>query len=222
MSDQNKFKQKESWPLLLLGGGFLLAIIAFAAVYNAFMADDALLIQSYVQQLSISDKNSNEALSVYAAPGNVTNLKINVAKSIKGMWSSDRISLSITDSQSGAILASEEIEQEKNWNEVIEHTVLERNDPVQVNIQFQLSSKAKIGTNLSGVVTGQIIYPTRKNGKEQKDVTQMLSITLNVIVVSPEELAERVRNTASITMWVTSPVSIAMIIFYVIYKIKSK
>jgi hypothetical protein len=222
MSDQNKFKQKESWPLLLLGGGFLLAIIAFAAVYNAFMADDALLVQSYVQQLNITDENSNEALSVYAAPGSVANLKINVAKSIKGLWSSDGISLSITDSQGGAVLAFEEIEQEKNWSKAIEHTVLERNDPVQVDIQFQLSSKAEIGANLSGIVTGQITYPTKKTSEDQKEVTQGLVIPLKVIVISPENLAERVRDTAKKTIWITSPISLLMIVFSIIYMRKNR
>ena len=138
------------------------------------------------------------------------------------MWSSDGISLSITNSQSGAVLASEEIEQEENWSEAINYTVLERNDPVQVDIQFQLSSKAEIGTNLSGVVTGQITYPTKKTGEDQKEVTQGLVIPLKVIVISPENLAERVRDTAKKTIWITSPISLVMIVFSIIYMRKNR
>jgi len=220
--NQTKSKQKESWPLLILGGGFLLAIIAFAAIYVAFNANDSVLIQSYVQQLSFSEIKQNEVFSIYAAPGNITNLKVNIARSIKGLWCSEGISLAIKDLQDGTVLTSEQIVREKNWQEVTQHSLLERSDPVQIDVKFQIPSDVKPGTDLSGFITGQVTYPSKKINEKQKDVTQVVSIALKVIVISPEELAAKVRNTAKITIWVTSPISLAMIIFFVIYNKKIK
>jgi hypothetical protein len=89
-------KQKPSWPMLMLGAGLIAAVLTLAALNNAFSLGDETLIQSYLQRLNAFPKNTQQVQVFVAAPGKQVNLEIQAGKSIKGLWASEGLTISIS------------------------------------------------------------------------------------------------------------------------------
>ncbi len=222
MKTQIKNNSKKSWPTWMLAAGFLVAVIAVAAVNNAYFVSDRLLIQGYTQKFDISRNYSGDPLNVVASPGKAVNLIITARQSIKGYWSSDALNLVISTENNESQVLEVDQKQEKDWTDDIDFEILEKNDPVEIPVSFILPEDAVIGSDLLGTLTGQITYPVKPSGQAQEDQTTSLSIPLKIQVVSPDDLAQTVRNIAFKTLSISGPIAIICIVIPIAYFLKNR
>lgn len=205
-------KQKPSWPLLMLGVGLIALVISLAALYNlAYLGDEA-LIRSYSQRLKVSTNEAHQEQLIFAAPAKIVNLQIQAGKSIKGLWSTDTLDVVVSDSDTGSVKAEAAITKEKSWDANIQHNaIFERRDPIFVSAAFTLSSDAPIGGELAGNLNGRITFPVISAAGEQEDQTADISFPFRVKVVSPEEIARKVRTQAKTTLSIAAPIALILI-----------
>ena len=205
-------KQKASWPMLMLGAGLIAAVLALAALYNAFYLGDEALIQSYLQRLNAFPKNAQQTQVIIAAPAKPVNLEIQAGNSIKALWASEGLTINISETRSGAGESAAVISGEKTWNENIPHNaIFERKDPIFILAGFTLAPNASVGGELYGRIEGELVYPVIVSGGVQEDVASELSVPFVVRVVPPAEIARVVRGQAKTTLWITGPIALILI-----------
>lgn len=211
-------KQKPSWPMLMLGAGLIAAVLTLAALNNAFSLGDETLIQSYLQRLNAFPKNTQQVQVFVAAPGKQVNLEIQAGKSIKGLWASEGLSISISETGSNPAEPAAVISQEKTWDENIQHNaIFERRDAIYIPAEFILASDTVVGRNLQGTIQGNLVYPIIAANGIQEDATYSISVPFVIRVVPPAEIAQAVRSKAKTTLWITSPIALILIAISVAY-----
>ncbi|HOA21001.1 MAG TPA: hypothetical protein PKL82_00755 [Anaerolineaceae bacterium] len=205
-------KQKPSWPMLMLGAGLIATVLALAALYNlVYLGEDA-LIRSYSQRLNAFPKDVSQQQVIFAAPGKSANLEIQAEKSIKGFWSAEALNLTISEKGPDATKAEAVLSKEKSWDDKIQHNaIFERRDPIFIPMSFVLSQDALVGETLAGKIEGKLVYPVVSAEGKQEDVTSSISLTFSVKVVSPDEIAQKVRTQAKRTLSVAGPIALLLI-----------
>lgn len=196
MQNKSGKKSKPSWPLWVLSIGLLSAVMALASYFNAFQVSEEKLINSYVQNFNVSGGYSGESLQVKAVPGVDVNLEIIMEKTIKGYWGTEQIDISVENQVGTQSVIDFGIEKSKDWSEDINFRIMERRDPAVLPVNFRFPDDIAIGSNLSGSISGEITYPIKEFGNQQKDLQASINIPLSVDVVASEELSNAIRRTA--------------------------
>lgn len=205
-------KQKPSWPMLMLGAGLIATVLALAALYNlVYLGEDA-LIRSYSQRLNAFPKDVSQQQVIFAAPGKSANLEIQAEKSIKGFWSAEALNLTVSEKGPDATKAEAVLFKEKSWDDKIQHNaIFERRDPIFINASFVVSADALVGQELAGKLEGKLVYPVFTAEGKQEDATSSISVPFSVKVVSPEEIAQKVRTQAKTTLSIAGPIALILI-----------
>jgi hypothetical protein len=138
--------------LIALLYSIVMGVVSFILPEEKFLANASV-------HFNLEDVKNN-ALVLTVTPGIKTNITIELAKSIQGLWMSRDLAFIINDPVSTTELVQIDLKKDQDWGEEIGTNNIYATNPATVFFELSLPENISIGSQLSGRLIGNVIYPS--------------------------------------------------------------
>jgi hypothetical protein len=172
----------------------LFLIGAFAVPPAYFLNDERMIARASGVSLIEKDASGGDTLFVVAVPGYSAIVSYEAGKSLKGLWGSDDLALTVSDPASGATLYTQDLSAPKDWIGSI--MVVGDSQEKTASPGGELLLPAGFGTGeYEGRLAGTVELPKPSSGEYTVDeVTLDVPLRLTVLSAADAVAGERAQS----------------------------
>lgn len=202
-----KFFQKPSLPLILIGIGILIFVLALSAVYAVTGKTDAEMIDGFFQRISfVNDKPQ----TIFATPGSKINLVYVGPRSAGGLIDAAPLTVTILDPQQNQSIVLSERTSTSSWKDIALNSKTKMRESL-IEISEILPAELQPGTKMQLNLEGKIDYPLLMHGGDAYSEIENIDHTASLQIVTREDMLRIVRKRPNLIMAIGFPVSLLLI-----------
>ncbi len=202
-----KFFQKPSLPLISIGFGVLIFVLALTAVYAVTGKTDAELIDGFFQRIYFV---SGKPQTVFAIPGTKINLVFVGPRSAGGLIDAAPLSVTLFDPQDNQTYVFAEQVSTLSWKDRLPESGSKLRESL-IEISGDLPAELQPGTKMQLILEGKIDYPLLMHGGEAYSTIEEINHTTDLQIVDETDMLRIVRKKPNLIMAIGFPVSLLLI-----------